>query len=64
MNPTFEFALRSLLIGTGATLCMDLWAALLRRFGVPSLNFALWAAGWATCHAVAGSTTTSPNRPR
>jgi hypothetical protein len=32
---------RSVLIGAGATLTMDIWAALLRRFGVPSLNFAL-----------------------
>jgi hypothetical protein len=29
------------LIGAGATLTMDVWAALLRRFGVPSLDFAL-----------------------
>jgi hypothetical protein len=35
-----EFASRSILIGAGATLIMDLWAAVLRRFGVPSLNFA------------------------
>ena len=41
MKAPFEFALRSLLIGAGATLCMDLWAALLRRFGVASLDFAL-----------------------
>lgn len=41
MNATLEFVLRGLLIGVGATLCMDFWAALLRRFGVPSLNFAL-----------------------
>lgn len=41
MNTTLEFAVRGLLIGAGATLCMDLWAALLRRFGVASLNFAL-----------------------
>lgn len=36
-----ELILRSVLIGVGATLVMDLWAALLRRLGVPSLNFAL-----------------------
>ncbi len=41
MNEAVEFVVRSLLLGTGATLTMDLWAALLRRFGVPSLNFAL-----------------------
>lgn len=32
---------RSFLIGAGATLIMDAWAALLRRFGIPSLDFAL-----------------------
>ncbi|HKO91547.1 MAG TPA: DUF2938 family protein, partial [Polyangiaceae bacterium] len=41
MNLAGEFLVRSTLIGAGATLVMDLWAALLRRFGVPSLNFAL-----------------------
>jgi len=41
VNETVEFAVRSVLIGAGATLTMDLWAAVLRRFGVPSLNFAL-----------------------
>jgi hypothetical protein len=40
MKETVEFVIRSLIIGAGATLTMDLWAALLRRFGVPSLNFA------------------------
>lgn len=40
MNQTLEFVLRTVLIGVGATLVMDLWAALLRQFGVPSLNFA------------------------
>jgi hypothetical protein len=40
MNTTAEFLLRSLLIGTGATLTMDVWSAALRRLGVPSLNFA------------------------
>jgi hypothetical protein len=29
-----------MLIGVGATMVMDIWAAVLRRFGVPSLNFA------------------------
>lgn len=36
-----ETILRSILIGAGATLVMDAWAALLRRFGVPSLDFAM-----------------------
>lgn len=35
-----EPIVRSILIGTGATLMMDAWGALLRRFGIPSLNFA------------------------
>jgi hypothetical protein len=29
-----------MLIGAGATMAMDVWAAMLERFGVPSLNFA------------------------
>jgi hypothetical protein len=41
VNPAFELVLRAILIGAGATIVMDLWAALLRRFGVPSLSFAL-----------------------
>jgi len=40
MNEKLEFVVRSVLIGAGATIMMDLWAALLRQFGVPSLNFA------------------------
>jgi hypothetical protein len=40
VSPTIELVLRSVLIGAGATLAMDVWAALLRRFGVASLNFA------------------------
>jgi hypothetical protein len=40
MNPAAEFVARTLIIGVGATLTMDVWAAVLRRFGVPSLNFA------------------------
>lgn len=36
-----ELALRSMMIGAGATFVMDLWAAVLRRFGIPSLSFAL-----------------------
>ncbi|MFO0651220.1 MAG: DUF2938 domain-containing protein [Polyangiales bacterium] len=41
MNDRLEFVLRSVSIGVGATLVMDLWAAALRRVGVPSLDFAL-----------------------
>ena len=41
VNETVEFLLRSTLIGAGATLLIDTWAAVLQRFGVPSLNFAL-----------------------
>lgn len=40
MNSTIEIVARTVAIGAGATVAMDLWAALLRRFGVPSLNFA------------------------
>jgi Protein of unknown function (DUF2938) len=40
MNKTIDFVVRSILIGAGATVVMDVWAAILRRFGVPSLNFA------------------------
>ena len=36
-----EVVLRTIAIGAGATLVMDLWAALLRRFGIPSLDFAM-----------------------
>jgi hypothetical protein len=38
MSETVEFARRAVLIGAGATMVMDLWAALLRQVGVPSLN--------------------------
>jgi hypothetical protein len=41
MNRAVEFIIRSVVIGAGATMAMDLWGAVLRRFGVPSLNFAL-----------------------
>lgn len=41
MNDSLEMVLRTVAIGTGATMVMDAWAALLRRFGVPSLDFAL-----------------------
>jgi hypothetical protein len=41
MTNTLELMVRTVVIGTGATLTMDLWAALLRRFGIPSLDFAM-----------------------
>ena len=41
MNTPLEFVLRSLMIGAGATAIIDLWALLLRRFGIPSLSLAL-----------------------
>jgi hypothetical protein len=41
VSDKFEFVLRTVLIGAGATLMMDIWALLLARLGVPSLNFAL-----------------------
>ncbi|MCE9576749.1 MAG: DUF2938 domain-containing protein [Deltaproteobacteria bacterium] len=40
VSESLELVLRAILIGAGATMVMDVWAALLRRFGVPSLNFA------------------------
>ena len=40
MNDTLAVAARAVAIGVGATLVMDLWALLLRQFGVPSLNLA------------------------
>jgi hypothetical protein len=40
MSETLEFARRAVLIGAGATMVMDLWAVLLKQFGVPSLNLA------------------------
>lgn len=40
MHPAYEFLSRSILIGVGATLTMDIWSAVLRRLGIPSLNFA------------------------
>ncbi len=36
-----ETILRTVLIGAVATAVMDLWAALLRQLGIPSLNFAM-----------------------
>jgi hypothetical protein len=45
MSKTIDFVVSSVTIGAGATLTMDLWAAVLRRFGVPSLDFA-WLGRW------------------
>ncbi|MFT3954074.1 MAG: DUF2938 domain-containing protein [Piscinibacter sp.] len=39
MSPTFTF-LHVAWVGIGATAVMDLWLLLLRRLGVPTLNFA------------------------
>jgi hypothetical protein len=41
MTDTLETIARTVVIGAGATLTMDLWAALLRKLGIPSLDFAL-----------------------
>lgn len=42
MSEELEFVGRAVLIGIGATVISDLWAALLRRlFGVPSANWSL-----------------------
>jgi hypothetical protein len=41
MSPALELIARSILIGCGATLVMDAWAALLRRLGVATLDYAL-----------------------
>jgi hypothetical protein len=40
MSEKFEFFARVISIGVGATIVMDLWALLLKQFGIPSLNFA------------------------
>lgn len=40
MSEKVELALRTILIGAGATVVMDVWAFFLRRLGIPSLNFA------------------------
>lgn len=41
MTDGLELLTRAVLIGTGATVIMDLWAMLLGQLGIPSLNFAL-----------------------
>lgn len=40
MNERVEFVLRTMAIGGGATMVMDLWGLFLKQFGIPSLNFA------------------------
>jgi hypothetical protein len=41
MHDRIEAAVRTVLIGGGATLTIDLWAMALRQLGIPSLSFAL-----------------------
>ena len=45
MSNPIEFVIRTLSIGAGATLVMDAWAFMLRRLGIPSLDFALLGRG-------------------
>ncbi len=52
MSEKVEFLSRVILIGVGATIVMDLWALLLRQFGIPSLNFA-FLGRW-LCHLPEG----------
>ena len=40
-SESLEMVKRAVLIGIGATAVMDVWAGVLRRFGIPSLDFAL-----------------------
>lgn len=40
MSENAEFVGRVFMTGVGATTVMDLWALMLRQFGIPSLNFA------------------------
>jgi hypothetical protein len=40
MDHISEFVVRAFFIGVGATIVMDVWALLLKQFGVSSLNFA------------------------
>jgi hypothetical protein len=44
MNATSEFVLRSSMIGAGATAIIDVWALLLKQFGILSLNLAFLGA--------------------
>jgi hypothetical protein len=41
VSESVEFVLRTVSIGVGATIVMDVWALLLRQVGVRSLDFAL-----------------------
>lgn len=42
VNPGFEFTVRALLIGIGATAVLDLWSILLKRlFGIPSADWGM-----------------------
>ncbi|MDC9616139.1 DUF2938 domain-containing protein [Xenorhabdus khoisanae] len=42
MDEGLEFIVRSVLIGAGATVVMDIWALFLKRcFGIPSLNYVM-----------------------
>lgn len=63
---TLDLLVRILLIGAGATLCMDLWALLLRRrFGIPSLDYALvgrWFLGMADGRWFHAAIVTAPPR--
>lgn len=46
MGVVLTFALTALLVGGGAILLMDMWAAVQKHlFGVPSLNYALLGRG-------------------
>lgn len=46
MDNGLEFALRTIALGVGATVVMDLWALFLKRaFGIPSLDYA-WVGRW------------------
>lgn len=40
MNGSMETMLRVALVGAGATVVMDVWLMVLKRLGVPTLNFA------------------------
>ena len=40
MNERLELVVRVVLIGAGATVVMDVWGLLLKKLGLPSLNFA------------------------
>ncbi|AOK61683.1 hypothetical protein WM29_21230 [Burkholderia ubonensis] len=64
MNDTADTLLRLLLIGTGGTLVMDLWALFRRRaFGIPSLDYALvgrWLGHMATGRFRHASIVTTP----